>query len=209
MGTEDRDYAERLQRLEGAWWRRALDVQRPYRWNLRRLVHGRVLDVGCGVGRNLAWLGSDAVGVDHNEHSVAIARSRGYLAYMPDEFRASGDAVPASYGTLLLAHVAEHMTRTQSQALIAEYLPYVAPGGRLVLVCPQERGFASDPTHVEFLDFPDLAQICEQSGATVGFRRSFPLPRWAGRWFTYNEFVVCARLAAAASRQAGGPAPAG
>ena len=33
--------------------RRMLPTQAPYRWNLRRLRLGRVLDVGCGVGRNL------------------------------------------------------------------------------------------------------------------------------------------------------------
>jgi len=51
-------------------------VQAPYRRNLRRLVGDRaVLDVGCGIGRNLANLGPGSVGVDHNAHSWPTATS--------------------------------------------------------------------------------------------------------------------------------------
>ena len=54
------------------WWKKALNVQAPYRWNLRRQRLGRTLDVGCGIGRNLETLDPGSVGVDHNEHSVAV-----------------------------------------------------------------------------------------------------------------------------------------
>src|SRR4051794_27828148 len=77
MSTEDAAYAYRLARLETVWWKRWLDVQRPYRWNLRRLEPGFTLDIGCGLGRNLSHLGGDGVGIDHNEESVATARARG------------------------------------------------------------------------------------------------------------------------------------
>lgn len=194
--TKGSDYAERLEKLEHVWWKRLIDVQRPYRANLRRLAEGRVLDVGCGIGRNLVALPAGAVGVDHNADSVAVSRNRGCTAYLPAEFRSSGDAVPGVFGTLLLAHVVEHMPHLAAASLISEYLPYVRPAGRLVLICPQERGYASDPTHVEFLHLDDMASLCHEVGATVEHARSFPLPRWTGRLFTYNEFVVAARLPA-------------
>jgi len=75
--TRDAEYTRRLSSLEGAAWKRWLNVQAPYRWNLRRLQLGFTLDIGCGIGRNLVNLGGHGVGVDHNERSVELARERG------------------------------------------------------------------------------------------------------------------------------------
>jgi SAM-dependent methyltransferase len=60
------EYAARLDRIGRSRWRKLLNVQAPYRSNLRRLAPGFTLDVGCGVGRNLAHLDGLAVGVDAN-----------------------------------------------------------------------------------------------------------------------------------------------
>jgi len=76
MNTDSRDYADRLVALEHVWWKRLLNVQAPYQWNLRRRKLGRTLEIGCGVGRNLATLPPGSVGVDHNETSVEVARAR-------------------------------------------------------------------------------------------------------------------------------------
>ena len=59
--TRDAAYTDRQRSLEGAWWKRLLDVQRPYRWHVRRLRLGFVLDVGCGLGRNLIHLEGKAL----------------------------------------------------------------------------------------------------------------------------------------------------
>ena len=67
------------------------------------------------------------------------------------------------------------------------------PGGRLLLIAPQEAGFRSDPTHVELMDFTRLQRISTRLGLVPERTFSFPFPRWAGRWFTYNEFVVVSR----------------
>ena len=80
MRTADDDYARRLVGLEGARWKRLLNVQAPYRWNLRRHRLGRTLDIGCGIGRNLSALDPGSVGVDHNELSVRTARQRRHQA---------------------------------------------------------------------------------------------------------------------------------
>src|SRR4051794_32549831 len=181
--TEDRAYTERLERLGGAWWKRLLDVQRPYRWNLRRLALGYTLDVGCGLGRNLdnlRRLGTDAVGVDHNAESVAVARRRGLTAFTPAELRASPQARPGGFDALLCAHVLEHMRRPEAAALLREYLPYVRPGGRVVLITPQEAGFRSDATHVELLDLAALDSLAREVEVIPERAYSFPFPRLAG-----------------------------
>lgn len=189
------EYAARLEGLQTARWKQILDVQAPYRWFLRRLHLGRTLDVGCGIGRNLDNLGGDAVGVDHNAEGVATCRARGFEAYTVEEFTGSSAATPASYDALLFAHVLEHMDSATAVGLVTEYLPYLRRPGRLVLITPQERGFASDATHVEFMDLDGLRGIARECGCTIERAQSFPLPRVAGRFFTYNEFVVVATLA--------------
>ncbi len=195
MGTESGDYTRRLEQLGGVWWKRLLDVQRPYRWNLRRLDLGFVLDVGCGVGRNLVNLGGNgnAVGVDHNAESVAACARRGLTAFTPEGFRASPFARPGRFDGLLFAHVVEHMTFDEARALVAEYLPYLRAGGRAVFITPEEAGFASDDTHVEFMDLDTLDRLARGAGLAPERAYSFPFPRAAGRFFKYNEFVLAAR----------------
>lgn len=188
--TDGPDYAERLSRLSSLRWKQLLDVQRPYRWNLQRLDLGRTLDVGCGIGRNLHNLPSDSVGVDHNATSIAVAREVGLNAVTSDEF-AAAPPEPGSFRSLLFAHVLEHMTPELGQTLVSTYLPYVSE--RVVAICPQERGYDSDPTHVIFLEADDIGDILASAGVLVERSYSFPFPRPVGRIFTYNETVVVGR----------------
>jgi len=190
----DAAYAAWLESVARSRWRRWLDVQAPYRWNLRRMGLGRTLDVGCGVGRNLRTLGAGSVGIDRNAQAVEFARRAGLLALQPDAFRASPHAQPHSFDALLFAHVLEHMSRGDAVSLVREHLPYLAGGGRVVVITPQERGFASDKSHVEFLDFAQIDHILRESGLEPLRFFSFPLPRFFGRIFAYNEFVGIGRL---------------
>jgi SAM-dependent methyltransferase len=189
-GTDGAAYTERLLSAERAWWKRLLNVRAPYRWNLRRLHLGRTLDLGCGIGRNLVDLAAGSVGVDHNAASVEVARGRGCVAFTPDEFLTSD---PGSFDSLLAAHVLEHMPSADVAPLLRRYLPLVRGGGLVVLITPQEAGFRSDPTHVDFVGFDETHRLLSELGLHHVRSFSFPLPRWAGRWFRYNEFVTVAR----------------
>ncbi len=190
--TTSEAYAQRLERLEGARWKQVLDVQRPYRWNLRRMALGKTLDVGCGIGRNLATLGAGSLGVDHNASSIALARSRGLDAITSEEFDARYPEAPAEpeFDSILLAHVLEHMTRAEGIALLEHYLPFARR--TVAVICPQERGYTTDATHVTFLDGSDISAMLEQVGLRTRKVSSFPLPRFAGKVFPYNETVVLA-----------------
>lgn len=194
--TKGASYSSRLARLERRWVRRLVDVQAPYRWNIRRLARGFVLDVGCGLGRNLEHLGGHGVGVDHNLHSVEIARSRGLRAFTPVEFTDSEFAAVGRFDVLLSAHVLEHLEPADAVGLLRTYLPYVRPGGRAILICPQRAGYRSDATHVSYLDDRALGAMAEECGLGVVRVQSFPFPRWSGRVFRYNETVVVAELPA-------------
>jgi SAM-dependent methyltransferase len=190
--TAGEAYARRLQAKEKVWWKRALNVQAPYQWNLRRQELGRTLDVGCGIGRNLETLAPGSVGVDHNEASIKVARERGATALTVAEWEQSELRREESFDGMLVAHVIEHMDAAVGEELMRSYLPYLKPGGKVFFLCPQERGYDSDPTHVRFTTGEDLAELAR----TVGLRPdpwfSFPFPRWAGKPFIYNEFCLLA-----------------
>jgi SAM-dependent methyltransferase len=194
MDTRGDDYASRLITKPQAWWKRALRVQALYQWHLRRHRLGRTLDIGCGVGRNLVSLEPGSVGVDHNEAAVRHARGLGLTALTSEEFLTSTHATPASYDSLLVAHVVEHMTPLEAQELVRSYVPFLRPGGSVLFICPQERGYRSDPTHVTWTTAADLTRLARECGLVPVRARSFPLARPVGKIFTYNEFVVRARL---------------
>lgn len=191
LGTEGVDYTDRLQRVTTKWWKRLLPVQLPYRLHIRRLRLGRTLDVGCGLGRNLVHLGGNGVGVDHNPTSIAVARAQGLEAYTTDEF--FGTERAETFDSMLAAHLLEHLPEADARKVVEDYLPCVKPGGTAVFITPQERGYASDETHVRFVGFDEAAQLCRDLGLTVVKQYSFPFPRFMGKAFTYNEFVTVAR----------------
>jgi SAM-dependent methyltransferase len=193
-GTESAEYTQLLAELQGSRWKRY--VPNPYRWFLRHCHLGFTLDIGSGIGRGLSYLDGHGVGVEHNQASVEISRQRGFTTFLPDEFLTSEYAVPGRFDALLSAHVIEHLTPSDATEMLRTYLPYVRPGGRVVLITPQERGFERMPAHITFTDTEHLVALCDEAGLLVERTRSFPLPRWAGRRFTYNEFVVEATVPA-------------
>lgn len=190
--TAGRDYADRLGRLELARWKRILDVQRPYRWNLRRLQLGRCLDVGCGIGRNLLNLGPDAIGVDHNADAIRVCRERGLTAYTTEEFAAI-DLPVGGFDSMLIAHVLEHVDAGVGDSIITDYLAYLKPDAKIVVITPQEKGFTTDATHIRFVDHEGVKAHAARLGLTVELAYSFPFPRIVGKVFPYNEFVTVLR----------------
>ncbi|WP_404711972.1 class I SAM-dependent methyltransferase [Sphingomonas sp. MMS24-J13] len=186
------DYARRLQSRQQAWWKKLLPVQAPYQWNIRRQKLGRTLEIGCGVGRNLATLGRGSVGVDHNELAVRIACDRGFKALTVAEWTMSPLRKHEAFDGILISHVLEHLDADACAWVLGSYLPYLKPGGRVFMICPQEVGYASDPTHVRFIDGAALTALATRLGLQPEPWFSFPFPRSAGKLFIYNEFCLLA-----------------
>jgi 2-polyprenyl-3-methyl-5-hydroxy-6-metoxy-1,4-benzoquinol methylase len=190
--TADEWYTDRLKELGGEWTLVRRLHLRFYRWHIRRLVTGRVLDVGCGIGGNLQFLTTASVGVDHNPTSVDAAREMGLTAFVPEDFHARATEFTGAFDTILSTHVFEHMDRDAGLALLNEYLPYLKPTGRVAVITPQEAGYKTDPTHVRFVDFDAMKDLLETVGLPVRRSFSFPLPRVIGKKRRSNEFVVIA-----------------
>lgn len=107
-----------------------------YRWfYLPFVVGGRVLEVGCGAGRQLATLrdsGWQTLGVEFDAGAAAAARRRG-LEVIEGELRDL--ALPAaSFDAIVMAHVIEHVPNPVE--LLAESRRLLKPGGRLICVTP-------------------------------------------------------------------------
>lgn len=192
MSTEGIEYAERLRSHSGVWWKRLLNVQAPYRWRVRRYDLGRTLEVGCGIGRVLAGLPVGSLGVDHNPHSIQTCRALGLDAMTTEEFLGSERAREGEFDSILLAHVLEHMTTEEGREVVGSYLPFLKPGGKVLFICPQEKGYATDATHVQFYDGPDLVRFAHSVGLQATAWESFPFPRRVGLHFPYNELHVLA-----------------
>lgn len=191
--TEGKDYTESLVTRQSAWWKTFFDVQYPYRKNIQSLNLGFVLDIGCGIGRNLLHLNGNGVGVDHNETSIKLCHNRGLNAYTNQDFFTSKYAKTKSFDSMLVAHVAEHITDADFDSLVKEYEPYLKDNGKIVIITPQELGYKSDPTHVQFVDFDKIKKQLENLGYTIQNQYSFPFPRFIGHIFKFNEFVTVAK----------------
>jgi len=191
--TIGKDYTERLQNKQFVWWKKLLDVQRPYRYNIKKLNLGFTLDIGCGIGRNLLHLNKNGVGIDHNEKSVTLCKKKGLTAYTNNDFKISEYHKPNIFDSILFAHVAEHMTENEAATLLSLYLPFLKDSGKIVIITPQEAGYKSDETHVQFTDFKVVDRIFKKINVKEEKFYSFPFPRFVGFFFKYNEFVSIAR----------------
>lgn len=132
--------------------------------------------------------------MDHDPRSVARCRERGLTACTADTFLASPHARPGAFDALLTAHVLEHLDDEQVEDLLRAYVPYVRPGGGVLLITAQEAGHRAGPAPVRFTDFPLLRAFAESAGLTVRRTYSHPLPRPAGMLLRANAFVLLAQV---------------
>ena len=109
--------------------------QRARLQRIKRLKTGhRLLDVGCGKGRFLAYAarhGWDVFGLEPAENGREIARHR-----LGERVVASLDELPSDkqFDVITLWHVLEHVSEPTS--LLTEIHPHVAPGGVLCIAVP-------------------------------------------------------------------------
>jgi SAM-dependent methyltransferase len=160
MSDHDKKYFEYLARRSrlGRFYREHWLYPR-----LCRELHGRVLDVGCGIGDLLRYR-PGTLGVDVNRETVAACRAAG-LDARPME----PDLLPfdnTSFDGVVLDNVLEHLV--SPQPLLAEMARVLKPRGRLLVGVPGTRGYASDSDHKVFYDADAMKATVEAGGS---FRR--------------------------------------
>jgi SAM-dependent methyltransferase len=144
-------------RFSQYWW-----SNRYYALLVRRngASHGRVLEIGCGLGHLLGWLADryQVFGSDINPWALSQARRNvpqgHFLLLSGDELGAFPDAV---FNIVIAKHVVEHLCHPEQA--IAEMSRVLTKGGLLLLATPnldspmrkRKKGNwigYKDPTHI-------------------------------------------------------------
>lgn len=135
---------------------------------------GEVLDLGCGRGEALEYLGSKGLstrGVDSSEAMVEECRGRGLSARCADLFEVLAECPEGSLAGIISLHVIEHLDGSDLDRLVRLAWRALAPGGALILETPNPlslvvaaRNFWRDPTHRRPIHPDTLAFLFEEAG---------------------------------------------
>ncbi len=133
----DRDYELQTHQAEDAhwWYRGRRTVLEQVISGLRLPARARILDAGCGSGRNMVELArhGSVTGVELSDTSVEIARGRGVgevIAGSVLEMPFAAD----SFDLAVCLDVIEHLD--DDHAALTELRRVIAPGGSLLVTVP-------------------------------------------------------------------------
>lgn len=165
----DRDYELQTHRVEDRhwWYRGRRSVIERVIEDLQLAGEARILDAGCGSGRNMVEFArhGTVTGVELSDTSVALARERG----AGEVIEGSVLEMPFEPGTFELAaslDVIEHLQ--DDLAALRELRRVVAPGGALLVTVPAYQWLWSghDEINHHFRRYTrrSLQQIGEQAG---------------------------------------------
>ncbi len=130
-----------------------IDTERNYLVKLFTQINmtsaTRILDVGCGYGKNmilLKSLGFNALGVDINEGIVQKNIERGLNSITLERFKNTGGI----YDVIIMSHIIEHFNPVDLLEFMDFYLSHLENGGYLIIATPlQSPYFYDDFDHIK------------------------------------------------------------
>lgn len=142
---------------------------------LRLTSDMRILDVGCGYGRNMRLLQDVTVaqieGVDINPHIVEENRKAGLQCHAVEEFMSDmeGKSNPC-YDCMIFSHVIEHFMPEDLKRFLDEYLRFLKPGGYVIFVTPiLWEGFYWDFDHIKIYHPMGINMVFGEKTAQVQY----------------------------------------
>ena len=158
---------------------------------IRPILHGRILDLGCGYTRlpDLLAAGQSYTGVDRWENALNYARKRYPEAtfYRQDLDEITLTLPAAQYDTIVMLAVLEHLH--SADTLLDNLHAYMAPGGRVVITTPSPFGdlmhkvgsrmrlFYNEEkvAHIRIYGHADIKALAVRAGYVVSDYRRFLL----------------------------------
>jgi O-antigen chain-terminating methyltransferase len=148
--------------------------QRQRMYVSRFLAHAPVLDIGCGRGEMLQVFqeaGIAARGIDLNDDSIALCRSKGLEVEKADLFDYLNTLADSSLGGAVCCQVAEHLPPERLPEMIRLLHDKLRAGALLAIETPNPECvaiFAShfyiDPTHRHPIPPPLMSFYLEEAG---------------------------------------------
>ncbi|MFO1525290.1 MAG: class I SAM-dependent methyltransferase [Turneriella sp.] len=130
----------------------------------------KILDVGCGYGRNLRTLRAagyrNVTGVDVNPEIVKINLASGLNAMTAKAF----EKTTGRFDAILLSHVVEHFTPQALMEFLDDYLKRLVPGGYLIIATPLHSAyFYDDFDHIKPYQPTGFLQILSGNSAQIQY----------------------------------------
>jgi SAM-dependent methyltransferase len=139
---------------------------------LSGMVHGRVLDFGCGIGDFLQYM-KGSVGIDVNQQLVGYCQSLGLDARLIKD-----GSIPypdSSFDSVVMDNVLEHIPQADAGRVIAEIMRVLSQSGTLLIGVPGSKGYAADPDHKCFYTLQDLDVLLNSHGCRRVKTRYMPI----------------------------------
>jgi len=149
-----------------------------------KYVRGRVLDIGCGVGRHSLYLqrkGFDATGIDNSPLAIRVARLRGLKKAKVVPIEKIGEFRPDYFDTVIMMGNNFGLFGSYNQARILLKKLYRITSPDAVIVAATRDPFATkDPVHVAY------HKLNKKRGRMAGqLRIRVRFKACVGSWFNY------------------------
>ncbi|MBL6996154.1 class I SAM-dependent methyltransferase [Desulfobacula sp.] len=183
---------QRQQYAKGGLGRRHWDKRDQTALNLVRPSDLTIVDIGCGEGITLEKMHRlfperKVFGIDFLSENIDICRHHGCKVEQGDVYNLQLSSKSVDF--VLFMEVIEHLE--DPETAIQEIYRVLAPGGRLVIVFPNDRFFkiariltlrfreaAYDPGHVRQWTPYDMRSFLSEQGFTVAFSQNMPFYFW-------------------------------
>jgi ubiquinone/menaquinone biosynthesis C-methylase UbiE len=183
---------QRQQYTKGGLGRWHWDKRDQTALNLVRPGDLTIVDIGCGEGITLEKMHRlfperKVFGIDFLSENIDICRDHGCKAEQGDVYNLQLSSKSVDF--VLFMEVIEHLE--DPETAIQEIYRVLAPGGRFVIVFPNDRFFkiariltlrfreaAYDPGHVRQWTPHGMRTFLEKQGFTIVFSRNIPFYFW-------------------------------